>query len=119
MAYEQAIHHYAALAVRYDRQVPQLIALGQLWTTQKHTLEPYEFDGFRVFIFNTKRHRYETAYMDKQVKGFYPVEAKQGATPSFSLILENDDGKRYKYNFAFDVNRVRFVERLHPRPARK
>jgi len=91
-----------------------------LWTTQKHTLEPYEFDGFRVFIFNTKRHRYETAYMDKQVKGFYPVSLtttqitenrKLLTVPAFTVIVEEDDGKLYKRTYSFQLYRVRLVDR--------
>ena len=82
-----------------------------LWTTTKVNGEPYEFDSFRVFIWSVRRHRYETAYIMRDVKGYYPVEAKEGAAPSFSLIMENDDGKRYRYNFAFDVNRVRLAQK--------
>jgi hypothetical protein len=82
-----------------------------LWTTMSGSGQPHEFDSFRVFIWAQRRHRYETAYIMRNVKGYYPVEAKAGASPSFSLILENEDRKRYKYDFAFEVNRVRFVQK--------
>lgn len=82
-----------------------------LWTTMSATGQPYEFDSFRVFIWALRRHRYETAYIMRNVKGYYPVEAKAGESPSFSLILENDDGKRYRYNFVFEVNRVRLAQK--------
>ena len=82
-----------------------------LWTTISANGQPYEFDSFRVFIWALRRHRYETAYIMRKVKGYYPVEAKEGESPSFSLILENDDGKRYRYNFVLEVNRVRLARK--------
>jgi SH3-like domain-containing protein len=88
-----------------------------LWTTISGNGLPYEFDSFRVFIWALRRHRYETAYIMRNVKGYYPVEAKAGESPSFSLILENEDGKRYKYNFAFEINRVRFLQKTLWEPA--
>ncbi len=82
-----------------------------LWTTMSETGQPFEFNSFRVFIWSLHRHRYETAYIMRNVKGFYPVEAHTGASPSFSLLMESDDGKVYKYNFAFEVNRARFLQK--------
>jgi len=82
-----------------------------LWTTISANGQPYEFDSFRVFIWALRRHRYETAYIMRNVKGYYPVEATAGDSPSFTLIMENDDGKRYQYKFAFEVNRVRLAQK--------
>ncbi len=77
-----------------------------LWTTIRDGALPYEFDSFRVFIWSLRHHRYETAYIQRNVKGFYPIEVKLGATPSFSLILEGDDGKLYRQTYIFEGNRV-------------
>lgn len=89
-----------------------------LWTTITRGGEPYEFDGFRVFIYNAKRHRYETAYRDKNLKGYMPgavheVEVTTGKktyrVPGFSLIVENEDGQQVRKTFAFEGYRVRLV----------
>ncbi len=56
-----------------------------LWTTITKGGQPYEFDSFRVFVWSLKHHRYETAYIERNVAGHYPVcVTNAGSTPSFS-----------------------------------
>jgi hypothetical protein len=73
-----------------------------LWTTVRDEGLPYDFQSFRVFTYVVRRHRYETAYIERNIEGFYPVEVKQGATPTFSLILRGDDGKLYKKTWVLE-----------------
>ncbi len=82
-----------------------------LWTTLKGTGDTYDFDSFRVFIYSLKRHRYETAYIERKVTGHYPVTVKPGSPPSFSLILEDDDGKLIRKTYSFEGYRVRMVSK--------
>lgn len=46
---------------------------------------PYDFNQFRVFTWNVKKHRYETAYRERGIEGYLPVqisqEAVDGKTP--------------------------------------
>ncbi len=44
-----------------------------LWTTAASSLKTAEFDSFRVFVWSKSRHRYETAFIERNVTGFFPV----------------------------------------------
>ncbi|MGH9666695.1 MAG: SH3 domain-containing protein [Bryobacteraceae bacterium] len=91
-----------------------------LWTTMSRNGQPYEFDRMRVFTWSARHHRYETAYMEKELQGYYPVtvsvDAAQGGKasanlPEFSLITEGDDGKLGRTTYVFNGYRVQVVNR--------
>jgi hypothetical protein len=95
-----------------------------LWTTIESGQQPYDFDSFRVFVWSLRHHRYETGHIERNVKGFFPVitgpvpapraRATKDAAPNtekapgFSILVEKKDGLRYRRNFAFIGNQVRF-----------
>jgi SH3-like domain-containing protein len=94
-----------------------------LWTTIGDGIYPYDFNSFRVFIWSLRRHRYETAYIDRNLRGYAPVVLKEvqistpkGKTgtdvvkyPGFSICVEKKDGQRFRREFAFITNIVRLV----------
>jgi len=90
-----------------------------LWTTTSVGSQGLDFDSFRVFVWSTKRGRYETAYIERNVKGHYPIEAQpgNGEDASFSVVLEDKDGKVYKKTYAFSGYRVKMISKeLRPEP---
>jgi len=51
------------------------------------------FDGIRVFTWNLKKHRYETAYRIKGIRGAYPLVAgREGNNPMFQFPEVAEDG---------------------------
>jgi hypothetical protein len=94
-----------------------------LWTTSGSGPQPYDFDSFRVFIWSLRRHRYETAYIERNIKGYAPVtlrdvdyatsvrkgEVASAKYPGFSICMEKADGQRYRREYALLTNIVRFA----------
>jgi hypothetical protein len=87
-----------------DKKVPEyLVVLSE----PKDGL-PYDYDQVRVFTWNVKRHRYETAYRERNLAGVLPVTVtkdnfdKEGTLPVFILRVRDDSGniseKKYKLN---------------------
>ncbi len=68
---------------------------------------PFDFNQARVFSWNVKRHRYETAYRER-LQGVLPVTVtheafdKEGTLPVFVLRTKDDAGnvaeRKYKFN---------------------
>jgi len=92
-----------------------------LWTTSLAGPQPYDFESFRVFVWSLRHHRYETAYIERKVKGESPVlvgeveyssaKSKSGTAkyPGFSVCLENADGQRVRREYALLGNLVRYA----------
>jgi hypothetical protein len=40
------------------------------------SVRQYEFDSFACFVYSIRHRRYETAYIERNVRGYYPVETQ-------------------------------------------
>lgn len=80
-----------------------------LWTTAS-SIESFDFDGWRVFLWNRHHHRYETSYRQRDVEGYFPVNTDPAGpdnrAATFQLITKDDDGKFYRRSYVFDGTRV-------------
>jgi SH3-like domain-containing protein len=87
-----------------DKKVPQYLVM---LTEPKDGL-PFDYNQVRVFTWNVRRHRYETAYREHKLDGILPVTVsqenfdKEGTLPVFVLQVKDDDGnvsqRKYKMN---------------------
>lgn len=87
-----------------DKKVPQYLCL----LTEPHDGSPYDYDQVRVFTWNTRKHRYETAYREHGLDAVLPVTLtqesfdKEGMLPVFILRVKDDTGavseRKYKFN---------------------
>jgi len=69
---------------------------------------PWDYNQVRVFTRNRARHRYETAYRERNIEGYLPVRVghqafeKEGDLPTFTIRKMNDSGQivetTYKLN---------------------
>jgi len=59
---------------------------------------PFDFNQVRVFSWNVKKHRYETAYRDRNIFGLLPVSVGQeqfenlGTEPTFTIHVRDENG---------------------------
>lgn len=87
-----------------DKKVPQYLML----LTEAKDGQLFDFNQARVFTWNVKRHRYETAYRERNLNGVLPVTVshedfgKEGDLPTFVLRVkdatENVVERKYKMN---------------------
>jgi SH3-like domain-containing protein len=94
-----------------DKKVPQYLVV---LTEPKDGL-PFDYNQIRVFTWNVRKHRYETAYREHNLNGFLPVTIsqenfdKEGTLPVFALQVKDDDGKMSQRKYKMNTPIVRRV----------
>lgn len=86
------------------KKVPEYVVLF----TESKDGQSFDFNQVRVFTWNGKRHRYETAYREHKLNGVLPASVghedfgKEGALPTFTLHVRDRNGqvveRKYKLN---------------------
>lgn len=107
-----------------DKKVPQYLCL----LTEPHDGLPYDYDQVRIFTWNVRKHRYETAYREHGLGGVLPVTLtqeqfdKEGMLPVFILRVKDEAGnvseRKYKLNTPI-VRRVLAPGEVVTRPPRR
>jgi len=87
-----------------DKKVPQYVCV----LTEPHDGMPFDYNQVRVFTWNVRKHRYETAYREHKLAGVLPVTVtneqfdKEGTLPVFILQVRDEAGnlteRKYKLN---------------------
>ena len=88
-----------------DKKVPEYLML----LNEPKDGMPFDYDQIRVFTWNVKRHRYETAYRDRNLNGVLPVTVSQetfdkgGTLPVFVLRVKDDSGNISERKYKLDT----------------
>jgi hypothetical protein len=109
-----------------DKKVSQYLCV----TTEPHDGLPYDFDQIRVFTWNIRKHRYETAYREHGLNGALPVTVtnenfdKEGTLPVFILRVKDGSGNVSERKYKLNTPMVRRVlapgeQKASPKPATK
>ena len=94
-----------------DKQVPQYLVL---LNEPKDGL-PWDFNQIRIFTRNRAKHRYETAYRERNLEGYFPVKTghqdfgKEGDLPTFTIRKKNYDGQMVDITYKLNGPIVRRV----------
>jgi len=111
---------YFPIGQMYDGDLTKSV---WLWTTTADGTADYDFDSFRVFTWSLRHHRYETAHIERNVRGYSPVllkdipyagtgrgdAATSGKYPGFSICMENRAGERVRREFVLLTNIIRYA----------
>jgi SH3-like domain-containing protein len=95
-----------------DKKVPQYL---MLLSEAKDGL-PFDYNQARVFTWNVRRHRYETAYRERNLDGVLPVSVshedfgKEGDLPTFTLRVKDASGNLVERKYKMNTPIVRRVE---------
>ena len=65
-----------------DKMVPEYVSVTNAF---KDGL-PYDFDQVRVFTWNVKKHRYETAYRQRAIEGYLPITINASKNPQGQMV---------------------------------
>lgn len=94
-----------------DKKVPQYLML----LTEAKDGQPFDFNQARVFTWNVRRHRYETAYRERNLNGMLPVTVshedfgKEGDLPTFVLRVKDASGNVVERNYKMNTPIVKRV----------
>ncbi len=105
-----------------DKKVAQYLTV----VTEPKDGLPFDFNQIRVFTWNVKRHRYETAYRER-MEGMLPVTVsqesfdKEGVLPTFTIRVRDENGNVSERKYKLNTPMVRRVyapgeEPTHPAP---
>ncbi|HZU33663.1 MAG TPA: SH3 domain-containing protein [Candidatus Angelobacter sp.] len=94
-----------------DNKVPEYLVL----LTENKDGQPYDFTQIRVFTWNARKHRYETAYRERDLAGMLPVALgrqdfeKEGNLRTFTVHVKDDNGAIHDRTYKFNPPIVRRV----------
>jgi hypothetical protein len=80
-------------AEQNDKNIPMYLTLMSPYLAGL----PYDFDQVRVFTWNLKMHRYETAYREKNIEGYLPVKIDMEKDPYGKAVVASTPLPTFTY----------------------
>jgi len=87
-----------------NKDVPYYLVL----MTEPKDGMPFDYNQIRVFSWNNRKHRYETAYRQRNVFGLLPVSVGKetfenlGEQPTFTIHVQDDGGSAAEQKYRLD-----------------
>ena len=86
-----------------------------LWAAQSQRMADFDFDSLRIFVWSTRRQRYETSFIERNLKGWLPLELRQdgGGVRGFEVVVQEKNGALVRRQYAIQpgLYRARVVAR--------
>lgn len=90
-----------------------------LWATLSQPGVDYDFDCLRIFTWSTRRRRYETSFIERNLQGYLPLlvygEPGRGAK-GFKVVVTEKTGERVERDYILNGFRARLAARRPPPP---
>lgn len=89
-----------------------------LWAALTPGVTDRDFDSLRIFTYNTRRQRYETAFIERNLRGWLPILVSRVGTAakSFRVVVQEKTGAVVEREYSLSGFRARVTSR---RPARQ
>jgi hypothetical protein len=87
-----------------------------LWAALSQVNVPFHFESLRIFVWNARRHRYETSFIERNMKGYLPLLLQggpDGSAAGFRVVTTEKDGAVVEREYAITGMRAKVVSR-HP-----
>jgi SH3-like domain-containing protein len=84
-----------------------------LWAALTPGVADRDFDSLRIFTFNTRRRRYETAFIERNIRGWLPIQLRQsgGTAQAFRVVAEEKNGTVMEREYSLSGFRARITAR--------
>jgi hypothetical protein len=98
-----------------------------LMATAASRNQTYEFDTVRVLVWNSPRDRYDVTYLQRDLKGYYPIEVAPqtvGPLAGFSLLVQTGELEREHRRYTFagtrpKLSKTELIQLPKPEPPKR
>ncbi len=97
---------YFAMGSVRDKDVEQKI---WLWATLARGGFDHQFDSLRIFTWSTRRHRYETSFIERNMQGWLPIQLS--GQEGFRVVVREKDGQLSERTYTLSGFRARVTAR--------